>query len=53
MKKATKSASVWLIIFVVIIAFTSFMNVRKDAVEEIPYSTLVSSIKSEHCEDCT
>ena len=47
MKKATKSASVWLIIFVVIIAFTSFMNVRKDAVEEIPYSTLVSSIKSE------
>lgn len=47
MKKSMKSLGVWIIIFAVIFALYSYLNSKANAPEEIPYSTLISSIKSE------
>ncbi len=47
MKKPMKSLGVWVIIFAVVFALYSYLNGKANAPEEIPYSTLISSIKSE------
>lgn len=47
MKKTAKNIGVWVLIFAVIFSFYAYFTKREDAPEEIPYSTLVSSVKSE------
>lgn len=47
MKKSMKSLGVWAIIFAVVFLLYSYLNGKANAPEEIPYSTLISSIKSE------
>ncbi len=47
MKKSMKSLGVWVIIFAVVFLLYSYLNGKANAPEEIPYSTLISSIKSE------
>lgn len=47
MKKSMKSFGVWVIIFAIVFALYSYLNGKANAPEEIPYSTLISSIKSE------
>lgn len=47
MKKPVKSFCVSIIIFAVVFSLYSYLNSKANAPEEIPYSTLISSIKSE------
>lgn len=47
MKKTAKNIGVWVLIFAVIFSFYAYFSKKEDAPEEIPYSTLVSSVKSE------
>ena len=47
MKKSMKSLGVWVLIFAVVFLLYSYLNGKANAPEEIPYSTLISSIKSE------
>ncbi len=47
MKRSMKSFWIWLLIFALVYALYSYLNGKANAPEEIPYSTLISSIKSE------
>lgn len=47
MKKTAKSIGTWLLVLVIFFAVYTFINGRTNQLEEIPYSTLISSVKSE------
>ncbi len=47
LKKTAKTIGVWIIIFAVVFGLYAYLNKKANAPMEIPYSTLISSIKSE------
>lgn len=47
MKKTAKSIGTWLLVLVIFFALYTFISSRSNTLEEIPYSTLISSVKSE------
>ena len=51
MKKTAKNIGVWFLIFAVVFSLYTYYNNKGEAPEEIPYSTLVSSIKSEQVKE--